>query len=328
MNEYYWIPEGTNIDKLNWLCISIHQKLSEDFIRRFQHKVNWENISAHQKLSESFIREFKDKVDWYFISIYQNLSENFIQEFQDKVVWLDISSSQNLSEDFIREFQDKVHWTYISKDQILSESFIREFQNKVYWDCISKYQTLSEDFIREFYDKLDWILISKYQVLSEDFIREFQNKVYWDCIYRYQKLSDEFIKEFHLDVDKENNWLYVTEEQKEKFIKKETPYEILEDKNGKYIVAYKTTKKGGISVFKSGHKYEVGKIYESNCDCNLNINNSFGLSAWTKEKALEYYSKGELYKVKIYIRDIGAILKDNNMKIRCFKQQFLERVKK
>ena len=52
---------------------------------------------------------------------------------------------------------------------------------------------------------------------------------------------------------------------------------------------------------------------------------SFGLSAWTMEKALDYCSKGDLYLVKIYIEDIGAIVHDGT-KIRCFRQTFLEKI--
>jgi hypothetical protein len=49
--------------------------------------------------------------------------------------------------------------------------------------------------------------------------------------------------------------------------------------------------------------------------------NSFGLSAWTKEKAKAYHD-GVLLKVKIPISKIGAIV-HNNQKIRCFEQEIL-----
>ena len=32
-------------NKVNWICISYRQKLSEEFIERFQDNVNWNNIS-------------------------------------------------------------------------------------------------------------------------------------------------------------------------------------------------------------------------------------------------------------------------------------------
>jgi len=146
-------------------------------VEEFEDKVSWFWISIHQKLSEGFIREFKNKFDWGFISKYQKLSEGFIREFEDKVNWSNISMYQKLSEGFIWEFKNKVDWEWISAFQKLSEGFIREFKNEVIWNNISAFQKLSEGFIREFIDKVSWKCISKYQKLSEKFIQEFNLKI-------------------------------------------------------------------------------------------------------------------------------------------------------
>ena len=138
---------------------------------------DWMSVSAHKFLTEDFIREFADEVKWGYISAKQHLSEEFIREFADEVDWVGISLCQRLSEDFIREFKDKVGWYCVSKYQRLSEDFIREFKDWVYWDAISYYQRLSEDFIREFKDKVDWDKISTHQHLSEDFIEEFKDRL-------------------------------------------------------------------------------------------------------------------------------------------------------
>src|SRR5574344_1881028 len=115
-----------SINEVNWVCISIYQKLSEDFIREFQDKVYWNWISQSQKLSENFIREFQNEVYWFNISIYQKLSEDFIREFQNKVYWFNISRYQKLSEDFLKEFNLKIdedNWLYKStefkKEQVI-----------------------------------------------------------------------------------------------------------------------------------------------------------------------------------------------------------------
>jgi intein-encoded DNA endonuclease-like protein len=80
MKDAYIQEIRNNPDKVDWIHISIHQKLSEDFIREFQDKVNWNCISYNQKLSENFIREFQDEVYWYCISEKQKLSEDFIRD--------------------------------------------------------------------------------------------------------------------------------------------------------------------------------------------------------------------------------------------------------
>ena len=308
-------------NEIDWWAISIHQKLSEDFIREFQNRVNWAAIASYQKLSEDFIREFQSKVDWEAISKYQKLSEEFIREFQSKVDWTGISNTQKLSEDFIREFQSKVDWEAISKYQKLSEEFIREFQSKVDWKAISKPQKLSEGFIREFQSKIDWEAISIYQKLSEEFIREFQSKVDWEAISKFQKCSAKFRREFNLSTPK-NSWLYVTTRTKLAYIKKHTNYEIINDT---HIIAYKIVRDNYYSVYNFQYKYEPNKAYHAHCDCSLGDENSFGLSAWTKQKALEYYPQGKLLQVKIPVAKIGAIVQ-NDCKIRCFEFTVLREV--
>jgi len=248
------------------------------------------------------IEDFENQIDvnWYFISEYQKLSEDFIRKFRNQLNWLDVCEYQQLSENFIREFQDRVDWYNISK-----------------------YQQLSENFIREFQDRVDWYNISAYQKLSEDFIREFKYEIEWTDISKYQKLSPEFIKEFNLKILK-TNWLYKTKEWKLNWIKKHTDYEVVDDQ---YIIVYKSVELNGDSVYNHKFKYKVGKTYEDfHCDCNNNNENSFGLSAWSKEGALNYYSEGKLLEVKINIEDIGCIIPKNNNKIRCWKLTILKEI--
>ena len=73
-----------------------YQKLSEEFIEKFQDKVHWKNISLYKKLSEEFIEKFQDKVHWYNISEFQKLSEEFIEKFQDKVYWNNFRISKTI----------------------------------------------------------------------------------------------------------------------------------------------------------------------------------------------------------------------------------------
>ena len=227
-----------------------------------------------------------------------------------------VFSNENDIEKCREEFSDKVYWSRISIYQKLSEEFIREFADRVVWEYISRYQKLSEEFIREFSDKVDWSYISECQKLSEEFIREFAEKVDWEYISSNQKLSESFIKEYKLTIP-ESNWLYKTKEEKLSYLKEHCNgiYEIVDDN---YVVAYKSTRVDGYSTFNFQYQYKEGEVYESHCDCNIDNENSFGLSVWTKEQALEHYNEGKLFKVYINIGDIGAIV-HNNKKIRCSK---------
>jgi len=114
----------------------------------------------------------------------------------------------------------------------------------------------------------------------------------------------------------------VSKEEKLEYIKNNTDYEVVDNE---YIIAYKSCRDNGYSKYNFQYRYEVGKTYESHCDCNLGYENSFGLSAWTREGALEY-CKEKLFKVRVNVEDIGAIVHNNN-KVRCFKLTILEEVK-
>jgi len=238
--------------------------------------------------------------------------------------WLYISQYQTLSEEFIEKYSDKLDWYYILQHQTLSEKFIEKFSDEVDWINISIYQTLSEEFIEKYSDKVYWSYISQNQTLSEEFIEKYSDKVYWSHISRYQILSEEFRNKHQLVVS-ENCWLYKTKQEKLDYIKENTNYEIVDDN---YIMAYKSVRHDYSSVyFPSKYKYEIGKTYESNCDYNIDNKNSFGLAAWTKNRALEYHSIGRLLKVRMNIEDIGAIVHKDS-KLRCKKMTILLEVDK
>ncbi len=69
--------------------------------------------------------------------------------------------------------------------------------------------------------------------------------------------------------------------------------------------------------------YEVGGVYESHAD-HTEEEYSFGLSAWTYEKAKEYCNQ-KIIKLKIYYKDVARLVHDNG-KIRCTRFEVLEEV--
>ena len=286
---------GTNYG--DWVWLSKHEGLTEDFIRKFADKVEWEWISQYQHLSEGFIREFADRVYWYWISKYKHLSEDFIREFADELDWVGISLYQRLSEDFIRENKCRVNWHCVSIFQHLSENFIREFADRLNWDSISIHQHLSEDFIREFADKVKWDWIAKFQRLSKEFIEKFKDNIYMKFI--------------------ADSWHYKSTEEKKKAIIDTGLYECHDD----YFIAYKGIRRDRYSRYNFQYQYLKGHTYETWCDCSDN-EDSFGFSAWTKERAREYCDE-LVVRVKVRYEDVGRVVHKGG-KIRCFKMEVLD----
>ena len=310
------------IKRYGWGNMARYMELSEDFIGKNGEILNWELISKYQVLSEKFIEKYADKVNWDLITIYQTLSEGFIEKFKDKINWELVSQYQPLSEGFMEKYKDKVRWLVISTVQSLTEDFMERNKDRIYWMAISMHQELSEGFIEKYADKVDWSMISIYQRLSEGFIEKHKDKLDWAKIKMYQKLSEGFRKKYGIRKTK-NNWIYASEEEKEKYIREKTPYEIKKDRVGKYIEAYKLVRRDGYSFMTFRYKYEVGNECESNCDCDMKDRFGFGITAGIKGDVMRYRSGGKIIKVKIYIRDIGAIVKG---KIRCFKLKVIKEV--
>ena len=174
---------------------------------------------------------------------------------------------------------------------------------------MSKYQHLSENFIREFADRVDWDYISIIQHLSEDFIREFADRVDWDYISKHQVLTPEFAKEMKISI--RNNSSRTSEEWKE-LVKSTNLYECHDG----YFIAYKGIRSDRYSKFNFQYRYLPGETYECFSDYS-DDENSFGLSAWTEEKAREYCDE-LVIKVKINYEDVTAVV-HNGGKVRCKK---------
>ena len=88
--------------------------LSEDFMREFKDApfLCWGSISLHQKMSMEFIKEFKEKISWQNLVsnkyIKPILNEEFIQEFDDKLnrcflVFDNGEREQRFSYDYVEE---------------------------------------------------------------------------------------------------------------------------------------------------------------------------------------------------------------------------------
>jgi hypothetical protein len=281
-------------------------------------KFDFNDYKSYQEpLSEEFIEQNKDLVDWYWISAFQKLSEEFIERNKDLVNWFDISRYQKLSEEFIERNKDLVNWNLISANQKLSEEFIERNKDLVNWFAISQFQKLSEEFIQRNKDLVNWRYISAFQKLSEEFIEQNKDLVDWEYISKYQKLSEEFRLKHNLSLPK-NNWLYSDKETKRKAIKDCGLYELDND----WVIAYKGIRSNGYSKYNFQYKYELGSTYQCHADHNLDNENSFGLSAWTEEKAREYCNE-KIVKVRVHLDHVAALVHDCH-KIRCEQFEIIE----
>ena len=262
---------------------------------KYENCNTWHDLSR-MPLPENFIEKHTDDVEWNWISAYQKLSETFIEKHVVKINWISISCCQKLSENFIEKHVDDVNWISIYICQKLSEGFIEKYADKVDWDCyeIATYQKLSENFIRKYKNKLNLHDIARHQVISLKFARELG-------------VADVFLRH--------NNCLKPVSYWK-KAVKNTGLYECHKD----YFYAYKGIRSDRYSCRNFQYQYLPGGTYGCFSDYS-DDENSFGLSAWTKEKATNYCDE-LVIKVKIYYKDVTAVVHDGG-KIRCKKMTVL-----
>ena len=225
-----------------------------------------------------------------------------------------------LSEGFIEKHADKVDWYWISEYQKLSEEIIERHADEVDWDWISEYQKLSEKFIERYADEIDWKYISMYQKLSEEFIEKHADEVDWYWISACQKLSEEFIERYAdvLNMPRINDsWNYKSEDFKKAAVEATGLYECYKN----FFYAYKGIRSDRYSSRNFQYRYMPGETYECFADASSD-ENSFGLSAWTKEEA-KFYCPELVVKVKIFYKDVARVI-HNGGKIRCSRLTVME----
>lgn len=201
-----FIEKHFSVNSLYDICQ--YQTLSEDFIRRhaddinnsmYGGKVDWKLISQYQKLSEQFMRDFNHKLDWHVLPKYQTMSDKFIKEFRGKFWWGDFPYNK-LSEELISELYDTVCWPEVSKEKKnLSNKFIETWAHRLDWFNLCYFNKVDSSILSKYADRLsfDWTVLCEHQNLSEDFMREFKDRMYWDKLLNRRLLSKDFIREMN-----------------------------------------------------------------------------------------------------------------------------------
>ena len=158
-----------------------------------------------------------------------------------------------------------------------------------------------------------------YQKLSEEFIEKHVSEVDWYCISKYQKLSEKFIERHanELYASIHDSWNYKSADFKKAAVEATDLYECHKD----FFYAYKGIRSDRYSKRNFQYRYMPGETYECFADASSD-ENSFGLSAWTKEEAEEYCSE-LVVKVKIRYEDVARVV-HNGGKIRCSRLTVME----
>ena len=155
--ENYKQKLGNDFQYYDFLHISTHRILSEDFIEEFQDYVHWPSICEYQQLSEEFIEKMGKHIIWDLICQHQKLSRKFIETHMDKLDYYDVISFQKLSDYFIYKHFVRYNGLALKiiKTQSLSENFITKMagEDRILWGFVYECQVLSDKFHEKYKNK-------------------------------------------------------------------------------------------------------------------------------------------------------------------------------
>lgn len=120
---------------IDWVKLSRHFKLSEDFLTKYARELSWPDVWKYQRVSHEFLRNNLSKMylNRHTVSAFQHLTELIMSEFSDLLDWDILSSKQKMSEAFIEKNAHKVNWENIFLHQHLSREFKERHKNRVTW---------------------------------------------------------------------------------------------------------------------------------------------------------------------------------------------------
>jgi len=105
-----------NPKRYNWKKLCQEYILSEEFLAEFSSYVDWMTISFHQGLSENFIYNNRHDLRFYVLFYSQNkISEDLINlilkdtTFNTKD-WMNLTFFYKLTENFILNHMDEIYW--------------------------------------------------------------------------------------------------------------------------------------------------------------------------------------------------------------------------
>jgi hypothetical protein len=187
---YQIIPEDLiiffiNTNRINqeeWYLISKHQKLSYNFIKKYESHINWHALSENKNaLNIDIINSYNDKLIWSEITKH-GLTEEIIEYYINKLCffsWRNVACYSNLSINFINKYFDKFDKHTLICRQVLNEEIILkildttsvEVLEDFYWPSIAEHQELNIDFIKKHSDNLPIHLMIRNKKIKRQYLK-------------------------------------------------------------------------------------------------------------------------------------------------------------
>lgn len=118
---------------IDWIKLSRHFKLTENFLTKYQRELSWIDLWKYQRVSHEFLRNNLSKMYLHrdIVSAFQHLTELIMDEFADLLNWDILSKYQQMSEAFVEKNAHRVNWENIFLHQHLSREFREKHKDRV-----------------------------------------------------------------------------------------------------------------------------------------------------------------------------------------------------
>jgi len=198
-------------DRIWWSIIFSVQILSEPFIEKIINdykpfnnvninKIIWRNITIHQKLSEQFMEKYKDRIWWKYVYSNQKLSSQFIDKYRHKIFNNTIKHGKKkltMYKSHLKNYHKNTNVNYIYSESKLK--YNEDDENSYNVDVYDYNVNTSNHNDIDYMKKVEYLISNK--KIPEDFIDKHMYKLHWETICdmcRIQELSDNFIMK-HFD---------------------------------------------------------------------------------------------------------------------------------
>lgn len=210
-----------NLDKINWIELTMNKVISEDFIDQNAKNIRWDYIYLNESLNDEFYERHCGKIDWYIKSSYAGNGNNnhiiryqyegdFIKFYQEKNIEINKFNNCSCNEDATLDdhcFKCKI-WRqtltnrrdYMKKDKQKQGDFSSLYRsikldmnhienniNNMNWDSFCKYANIDTKFFDKYQDKIVWNAFSSNTNIDPSYYQKHANKLKW-----YEVCKNEF----------------------------------------------------------------------------------------------------------------------------------------
>ena len=147
-------------------------RLSESFLRRFQHRVAMDLVSKCQNrpFSQQFVRDFHKRLDFSHLQLPYDVTRGYLRKFGTRHNWAQLTP--NLQEWQMEQYLPFCNFK-LPPNKNLSELFIKAHYS---FEAVAATQPLSEKFIRQYITKslYEPLSLNTKLTLSQRFIQHYQ----------------------------------------------------------------------------------------------------------------------------------------------------------